>query len=167
LNRLFFDLLDLLKQEMEQYRKLLDLLKRERNAMIRLSLEEIEGCYKLKETIILKLRIMEESRLVLIDKIAGHLKISKEGITLLKISDIVKSPFSEEFKRCRKNLSCLIHDIAQMNRKNKVFIEDSLECINGHLTLLNDLINPNPVYLPSGKFNRENHFSNKILSKEA
>lgn len=167
MNRLFFDLLDLLKQEMEQYRKLLDLLHKERDAMIRLSLEEIERCYKLKETIILKLRIMEESRLALIDKVANHLNISRDGITLLTISKIVDAPFSGEFKRCCKSLSSLIHDIAEMNQKNKAFIEDSLDCINDHLTLLNDLINPNPVYLPSGKFDRDNHFSNKILSKEA
>lgn len=166
MNPLFFDLLNLMKEETGQHKELLDLLYRENRAMKNLSLEEMSKCSKLKETIVLKLRMMEELRLSLVEKIADYLEISKDEITLLKIARVVKTPLADEFRRCHQVLSSLVQDIREMNKKNKMFIEHSLESINGYLGLLNNLINPNPVYLSTGKFHKGNRTGNRMIHKE-
>lgn len=166
MNNLFLNLSGLIKEETEQYRELFDILHRERDAMKNLSLEDILNCSKLKETVILKLKMMEESRIALLEKIAMQVKIPKEELTLLKISEIADSPFSDLFMKYYKKLSSLARDIKEMNLKNKTFAMHSLECVNGHLGLLNHLMDPNPVYLPTGKMCQEKNAGNKIIYKE-
>jgi flagellar biosynthesis/type III secretory pathway chaperone len=145
------DLQTILLNEMDLYRELLSILKKEKDVIIELSVDEIMKCIKEKETLGLKLRMLEESRITIIKSLSDRLNIQEEDIKLSRLSEIVDEPYSSQFKRYSSDIRALIKDINEINRYNKEFIEHSLTSIRGSLALLNQLISPNLTYLQTGE----------------
>jgi len=167
LQKLFNNLSKLIKEEITQYRELLSLLYHERESIKKNSLDDIRHCTKMKETLTLKLKIMEESRNALLERIADHSKVKKEELTVRKIAQIAPPPQVREFKKYYEELTQLCGKIKELNAKNKAFVESSLLWVNTYMGFMNSLMNPNPVYLPTGKLNTGKTFKNRIIHKEA
>jgi flagellar biosynthesis/type III secretory pathway chaperone len=157
--------LGLLEQQTELYRLLLTVMDDEKNAVIAANLEKLNEAGKTKENLLLKLRILEEQRKHLLDKLAKHLKQPVEILTLAKLSELVGQSHAHRLTGCRTRLLALIERIRQANADNRDLFAHSLNLVRASVNLLNSLISSSSVYFRTGNVQYHDH-TGKILYGE-
>ncbi|MDY7031205.1 MAG: flagellar protein FlgN [Thermodesulfobacteriota bacterium] len=151
MNLLLEDLLTSLDKETDLYQDLLQLLQKEKRALVDLSLDDLNECNKEKETLILQARALEESRQYGLRKLAEFLDIPSDKLTLSYLSDRIDEPYSKEVKSRRSNLLSLFHSIKDINKTNESLMNHSLDCVTGSLSLLGNLVSTGSTYLHTGR----------------
>lgn len=164
LEALVDNLLSILHQEIALYQGLSGLLHEERRVMAELSLEGLYLSNNQKETLLLRLKVLERARLELIDKIAPLIGLSQGEMTISGLIDRINDPQKSGLLSCYARLSSLVESIEEINHINGLLIEKSLSYIKGSISFLNSLISPLPLYMPTGLM-KEEEKGGKILSK--
>jgi hypothetical protein len=142
----------ILIEQISNYQMLLDVLQGERECLISFNSEAAETISKEKDTIVLKLRLLEEERTRLITKFATENGI-KDNINLQRLYELTGDV---SFQTLRLQLISLLQGIAELNEFNRILIERSMNFIKNVTNFL-DLFGMN---LNSKGIGR-------ILSKEA
>lgn len=158
------NLISILHQEIALYQELYRLLHEERRIMTELSLEGLYSSNNRKETLLLRLKVLERARLDLIDKIAPLIDLLPGEITITSLINRIADPLKESLLSCYTRLSSLVESIEEINYINGLLIERSLDYIRGSISYLNSLISPLPLYMPTGMIKGDER-SGKILSK--
>lgn len=159
------DLQTILLDEIDLYRELLSILQKEKEVMIDVSADKIMKCIKEKETLGLKLRMLEDYRITVVKRLSEKLNIPEEDIKLSRLSEIVDEPYSSQFKRYSSDIRALTMSIEEVNRYNKEFIERSLVSIRSSLSILNLLNSSNPTYLQTGEVQGEEQNGKVFFAK--
>jgi flagellar biosynthesis/type III secretory pathway chaperone len=115
----------ILTEQINNYRVLLELLQRERECLINLDVDEVENLSKEKDTIVLKLRLLEEERIRLIKKYSAD-NAMKESVSLQELSRLTAD---KDFQLIRSQLISLLQGIRELNEFNMVLIERSLSVV--------------------------------------
>lgn len=127
-----------LQSQLAGYKVLVDLLRRERAALAAFDRQAVEDLSKEKDTLALKLRLLEEERLRLMNKLARETHkadqvlqgisptMSRDPMTLLQVAEITGD---EEFRQLRSSFKSLIQVVGELNEFNIVLIERSLQYI--------------------------------------
>ncbi|UCG07305.1 MAG: flagellar protein FlgN [Desulfobacterales bacterium] len=157
--------LGLLEQQTELFQVLLTVIDDERNAVIAANLEKLNEAGKIKENLLLKLRILEEQRKHLLAKLADHLHQPVEALTLAKLSQLVAEPYAHRLAGCRSMLAELIRKIRKANEDNRDLFAHSLNLVKSSINLINNLMSSSPVYFRTGNIHRRDH-TGKILYSE-
>lgn len=157
-------LISTLHQEIALYQELYRLLHEERRIMTELSLEGLYLSNNRKETLLLRLKVLERARLDLVDKIAPLIDLSSGEITITNLINRIADPQRSNLVSCYTRLSSLVESIEEINYINGLLVEKSLNYIRGSISYLNSLISPLPLYMPTGHIKGEGR-SGKILSK--
>jgi len=165
MNFLLDNLLDVLNEEMGFYRQLILSLQKEKKAVVDSKIEVLNEAGKEKENQLLKIRILEEERVKIIEELACKLGHPCQEITLSELSQIIKEPYAERLSSCCSNLKSLLQSIQEINQDNKMLITHSIELVKGSLNLLNQLAAPNSIYCRTGRV-KTNIFNGKLLSGE-
>jgi len=122
----------ILNEQVGAYRILLDVLQRERESLVHFNAPEVEALSKEKDTIVLKLRLLEEERCRLIKMFASENHIA-ENVSLLRLTELTGD---QAFQRLRLQLVSLLQGIVEMNEFNRVLIERSSSMIRNALNFL-------------------------------
>ena len=165
LNGLLTKLSGLLEQETELYQALLAAIDEEKRAVISSNLTKLNEITKIKENLLLKLRILDEQRSHLLRKLADLLGEPKEALSLKKLSQMVEIPHASRLERCRTKLISLIANIQEANQRNRDLFSHSLELVKGSMNLLNNLMASSPVYFRTGNIQQRDQ-TGKILHGE-
>ena len=155
----------LLAQQTELYRSLLTVIDDEKNAVIAANLEKLNEAGKIKENLLLKLRILEEQRKHLLDKLAKHLSQPAQILTLAKLSELAGPPHSHRLAHCREVLLDLIGRIRQANADNRDLFAHSLNLVRASVNLMNSLMSSSQVYFRTGNIQCHDH-TGKVLFGE-
>jgi flagellar biosynthesis/type III secretory pathway chaperone len=142
--------LGLVEEQTSFYGALLLSLQREKHAVVHSRLDDLSESSKEKESIILKIRILEEQRVTLLKKLAHSLGCPSEEVTLTQLSKMVKEPHATRLRKCSSNLSALIQSIQEINETNRSLLAHSIEVVRGSLTLMHNLMTSNPTYQRTG-----------------
>lgn len=113
---------NILIEQINSYRALLELLQKERECLINLDANGIENLSKEKDTIVLRLRLLEEERIRLINKFFDDNMIKGE-VSLQKLYEFTAD---DDFHTIRLQLISLLQGIQELNAFNKILIERSL-----------------------------------------
>ena len=165
LNGLLTKLSGLLEQESELYQALLAAIDEEKQAVITSSLAQLSECTKVKENLLLKLRILDEQRSHLLRRLADLLGEPGETLSLKKLSQMVEAPHAARLERCRTRLVSLIANIQAANQRNRDLFSHSLDLVKGSMNLLNNLMASSPVYFRTGDIQQRDQ-TGKILHGE-
>lgn len=122
----------ILSEQIHGYRALISLLQRERECLLNLNAVEIEAVSKEKDTVILKLRLLEEERKRLTDAFAAETPLSGT-ITLRQISELTGD---RDFQSMRSQLRSLLQSIGELNAFNMILIGRSLSFVNNSMNFL-------------------------------
>jgi len=122
----------ILNDQIGAYRILLDVLQREREYLVHFNAPEVEALSKEKDTIVLKLRLLEEERCRLIKMFASENHVA-DNISLLRLTEMTGD---QAFQRLRLQLVSLLQGIVEMNEFNRVLIERSSSMIRNALDFL-------------------------------
>ena len=139
-------LLGLLEHATELYQSLFDVVQQEKEAVVGLNLKQLNQACKAKDNLLLKLRILEEQREQLMDKLAADFDCSSQEISLTRLSQWVEEPYCGMLRERSNDLLALIQALQDANQQNKILLTHSLELIQGSYKLLNNAMAANPVY---------------------
>lgn len=143
--------IDLLKEETDLYKYLLSILAKERDAVVDSDLAALSEAGKEKETLLLKIRILEEQRIKMLERLVNSIGCTSKKLTLTELSQLIEEPYSTRLKDCNANLLALTQSIREANNSNRTLLGHSLELVRGSLNLLDNLIFNNAIYYQTGK----------------
>ena len=158
-------LLGLLEHATELYQSLFDVVQQEKEAVVGLNLQQLNQVCKAKDNLLLKLRILEEQREQLMDKLALDLDCSPQEISLTRLSQWVEEPYAGMLRERSTHLLSLIQTLQEANQQNKYLLLHSLELIRGSYNLLNRAIAANPVYHRRGNV-QNNRQTGKLVCND-
>ena len=150
MEQLLDKLIGLLANAMKLYQSLLREVQNEKDAVVGMNLEKLTEAGKAKYNLLLKLRILEEQRQQVMERLADHLGCSPQGLTLTKLSQRVDESYGHQLLDLSTDLLALIQALQEATQQNKLLMSHSLQLIQGSCTLLNNLMTVNPVYQRSG-----------------
>ncbi|MEW6569688.1 MAG: flagellar export chaperone FlgN [Nitrospirota bacterium] len=142
---------NILIEQTNAYYMLLNLLQRERVCLVNLNVGGIEELSKEKDTVVLRLRLLEEERIRLTNKFFADNMI--EGpVNLHRLYEVTAD---ESFYQLRSQLTSLFQSIEEVNAFNTILIGRSLNFIKNSVS-----------FLESFGFSINQNSTGVILSKE-
>ncbi len=129
-------------QQLDAYRILLDVLRKERECLINLSIDGIEAVTKEKDTVALRIKLLDEERIRLISKFTAEFNIEGD-ITLQKITEITGD---NSFSDLRLKFISILQSISEINEFNRILIDRSMQYIKNSANILSTFgycFNPN------------------------
>ena len=159
------ELLKLLEDEIEIFRSLLPIFKKEKQAVLASDLNELNKTLAKKEKLLFNMRSLEKRRTHVMNQLSEALELSPDELTLKKLARSVQKPYSTRLKNSGLELLKLTKNISNANNANKGIFAHSLNIVKGALTLLQNVISPGQVYHRTGKVQADHH-SGKVLSGE-
>jgi len=146
---LVIDLTELMGMEFDIYRSLLSLLQEERSAFVDGSVEDLIQTCKKKDNLILKIRIVEQSREAILEKLANRMGLSRNELTLSNLEQRLKQPFATHLQTLRSNLSAILQSVQEMNEENQVYLQHSVDFVKRSLHLIRYLTVSSSKYVAS------------------
>ena len=143
-------LIDLIEKECTLYFSLLELLQNEKEALVGSKIEELQGVIKGKESLLLKIRILDEQRHRLLKKIGELLGDNEKELTMTRLYSLVDEPFSSELKNSSSKLLALTQSIQELNNSNRSLLVHSIELVRGSMNLLMNVMPSSHVYQRNG-----------------
>jgi len=132
-------IVSILKEQVNSYKILLDLLKDERKSLVEINADKIEDISKEKDTVVMRLRLLEEERQRLISKFTEDKGVDY-NITLLELGKLTENSL---IPKLRSQLLSLLQSIEEMNRFNSILIDRSIKHIKTSSSFFNSFVNEN------------------------
>lgn len=132
-------IISILKEQVNTYKMLLDLLKDERKCLVDINAERIEDISKEKDTVIMRLRLLEEERQRLLAEFNNDNDIESD-ITLAELGKLTEN---SQIPELRSQLISLLQSIEEMNRFNTVLIDRSLHHVRTSSGFFKSFFNEN------------------------
>jgi flagellar biosynthesis/type III secretory pathway chaperone len=151
MDELLEKLIGLITGEKQLYGSLLTVLQDEKAAVTGAGLEALNRSVKEKETVLLKIRILEEQRTNMLSQVAERLGLQAENLTLARLAREIPEPYAGQVRACRSSLLSLTQSIQELNNSNRHLFRRSLELVKGSINLLINLRAPYPIYCQSGR----------------
>lgn len=121
----------ILIDQIRGYRSLMNILQRERAYLLSFNPSGIENLSKEKDNLVIKLRLLEEERIRLIEGFLKENNIDGE-ISLNRLYEVTGD---DAFKVIRLQFVSLIQAISELNEFNRILIERSLNFLKGATTI--------------------------------
>lgn len=139
------DLNRLLEELTRLYQNLHDLLLRERKVLIDADLEELAQSNRTKETLLMRIKQVDQERENLAHKFAVAVKAPEPR--LLSIAEKVSN--KEDAKHLRvvhQSLTLLLTRVSEANKDNETYASSALKTVDGALSDLKDVLAGKSVY---------------------
>lgn len=143
----------LLERQDAILREILSLFAHEKNALANFLLEAINDCNKKKDTLALKMKMLDEARQIAIEKFASAAGVKSEGLSVAQIGAIAGAPYSRQLARLASSLRDKIEGARLMKQENERLIKFSAHSIRASIYLLTQMTSPSAVYDSGGKVN--------------
>lgn len=121
----FDDLAQVLRQEMECYERALDLLRAEKQLLIKGDLEALDEQVKRKETLGLEVKVLEEARLGLMRKICASLELPEGNLTCSRLAQLAPPSCASYYQALLARFKELIGQVAKVSEQNGALLESS------------------------------------------
>jgi len=132
-NAVLSDLVQLLEEEAVLHQELLSIVTKEREILRSFAVEELYENNKAKETLILKIRLMEQGRQNLIAKLAQG---EDRPLTLIQVAELTPEPWKTRFLELRSKLVALMEEVMSMNSRNRFLIQYTQNNLNHLYSLI-------------------------------
>ena len=118
-------IISILNEQISAYKILLDLLKRERACLIDFDGKKVEEISKEKDTVIMRLGLLEDERQRLIKEFVEDNGMSSD----VNLEEIGKITGNNTYLELRSQLLSLLQSIEEMNKFNSVLIDRSINYV--------------------------------------
>ena len=116
---------NILKEQINTYRTLLAVLGKERKCLVEIDIKQVEEISKEKDTVVMRLRLLEEERQRLIKVFIEENDVPGE----MNLNELGKITCNNIFPAFRSELIFLLKDIEEMNKFNSILINRSLKYV--------------------------------------
>lgn len=141
----------ILAREIDVYGELSALCLEGRDVVINFSAEELLENNSRKETILLKARFIEESRVKVVVRIAELLGIPSDGIDLSTLIDHAGENHKEILRDYQLRLRGILEELEETNENNKLLLDTSLLYVQKSISFISRLMTPSLNYGDDGE----------------
>lgn len=160
------DLEKVLKQEIDLYREYAGTLTRDAELMNKLNIEELEKSNKTKNTLLLKIKALDQARQNLVRQMASAHSIPEEHTRLVDLCEKLTKEEAKRLLALRDELQGLIQELQNAHLHTTALATASLNWVNSSMATLHRLLSPTGVYNPQGKVERDSHFTGRVVEKQ-
>jgi len=132
----YSQLASVLSQETALYGALLEILGEEARLLVANDTDGIAAVSRRKDTLALQIRSLEESRLLLVDKLARFIQRPFEGLTLAEIVETAPEAQRGLLAETRERLKSVVERVEAHNDRNRLLVENSLSLLHGGIQSL-------------------------------
>ncbi len=136
MERLYTQLIELLEQETSLYQDLLQILRDETDRLVANDAMGLLRVTRRKDTIALRIRSLEESRFLLMDKFGAALGRSAETLTVSDLCAVAPERTSERLSRVRQGARSVVEKATALNARNGRLAENSMRLLHGAMETL-------------------------------
>ncbi len=126
---------NILKEQINTYKVFHDLLKKERTCLVNIEAEKLEEISKEKDTVIMRLRLLEEERQRLIKKFTEE----NNFVGQINLKEIGTLTGNSIFIELRSQLLSLLQSIEEMNKLNASLIDRSINYIKTNTSFISSI----------------------------
>lgn len=150
------------------YRALLDIVRKEKEILIKADREALEESNKLKEELLFKLRAQDSLRSRYAMDLATLVGADVENPRLLELAQkLAGTPASDRLRTQHAALDILIKRITEINKENEEYTQSALNTLNGALTEIKDTLSGKKTYSGKGQYKTGPQVAGNFVSKEA
>jgi flagellar biosynthesis/type III secretory pathway chaperone len=118
-------IINILQEQIKSYKALLVLLKEEKECLVNIKPDKVSELSKEKDTIVMRLRLLEEERVRLVNEFVRENQISGK-VNLKQLATITGN---DDFITLRSKLVSLLQNVEEMNKFNSLLIDRSINYI--------------------------------------
>jgi flagellar biosynthesis/type III secretory pathway chaperone len=149
--QLYTDLFECLENLVKVYRSLLDVVRREKEILVASKLEELTENNKSKDTMLLRIRSLENGRMKCARDLAQAIGADVEQPRLLDIAIHSGPEHQERLRNMHSVLELLIRRVSEVNRQSEELVQAALANITGAMDSIRNELKPKPVYARQGQ----------------
>ena len=145
------DLIEILENELEHYRILVNMLINQRKCFADGNIASFEDINKQQGTMVLKIKTLEEARKSAIFQLSQWLGLPQEGLTLSKLSDLMDDPYKIQLAILRDDIQSTIKNLENLRESNAYLVQHALHYVSGVLRIFVSSRSSNIKYSDNGQ----------------
>lgn len=150
------------------YRALLDVVRKEKEILIRADREALEENNTVKEELLFKLRAQDSLRSRYAMDLATVVGADVENPRLLELAQkMAGHPGADRLRTQHAALDILIKRITEINKENEEYTQSALKTLNGALDNIKETLSGKKTYERKGQYKSGPQVSGNFVSKEA
>ncbi|XGC81337.1 flagellar protein FlgN [Bdellovibrio bacteriovorus] len=150
------------------YRSLLDIVRKEKELLLKADRIALEESNKLKEELLFKLRAQDSLRSRYAMDLAGLIGADIENPRLLELAQkMAGSPAADRLRTQHSALDMLIKRITVINKENEEYANSALNTLNGAMNEIKETLSGKKTYEKKGGYKSGPQVSGNFVSKEA
>lgn len=166
---LYTDLDDNLENLTKVYRTLLDVVRKEKEILVASKLEELTENNKVKDTVLVRIRSLENTRMKCARDLAQALGADVENPRLLDIATYANAQWQDRLRNMHAVLDLLVRRVSEVNKGNEELVQAALTNITGAMNEIRDGMKPKATYARQGQIAQPapGATGGRLVSKEA
>jgi flagellar biosynthesis/type III secretory pathway chaperone len=165
-DRTFQKLVECLEKQVRVYRHLLDIVRLEKDYIMKADMTNLAEGNKAKEAMLPNLRNLERSRIKLCSDLARNMGLALEEPRLLDFAAKADMPSADRLRSIHSTLELLIKRIQKKNQENERLINVSMETVKGSIEAVTKSLADKSNYAKEGKV-KETKPAGRFVSKQA
>lgn len=150
------------------YRQLLDVVRKEKEILVRADRDALEESNLVKEELLYKLRAQDSLRSRYAMDLANLVGADAENPRLLELAQkLAGTPAADRLRVQHSALDMLITRITAINKENEEYTKSALKSLNGALDNIKEALSGKKTYERKGQYKQGPQVSGNFVSKEA
>ncbi len=150
------ELVSVLEEQAENYENLLALSHEKVDVIVHNDVKSLQRITSVENTIIGRNQKLEKIRIALNKDIANVLNKKEDELTISLLSELIKNqPEHPKLIDVSKRITKALTDLKDVNDRNRVLIENSIEFIDFNINLIRGSTASPPIYPNNKKYNNE------------
>lgn len=145
------DLIEILENELEHYRILVNMLTNQRKCFADGNIASFEDINKQQGTMVLKIKTLEEARKSAIFQLSQCFGFPQEGLTLSRLSDLMDDPYKIQLANLRDDIQSTIKNLENLRESNAYLVQHALHYVSGVLRIFVSSRSSNIKYSDNGQ----------------
>jgi flagellar biosynthesis/type III secretory pathway chaperone len=145
------ELIQILEVMTKNYRQLLELVRKEKEILIKAQPEAIQECQNQKEILIKEISELDTKRLEVVQRIARDLNLANDEIRLLEIAKRIPVVLGDKLRSQHAALDLLLKRLSEINKQNEAVAEMALANVNFALNNIKETLMGQKTYQNKGQ----------------
>jgi flagellar biosynthesis/type III secretory pathway chaperone len=154
---LLAELMAIVRQEIDQYRQLLALLRRERSRIVRGELAGLIEVVRRKEAITKDLATLEASRLSVLARLGPEVGAEESALSLSRLAALSPGEAGDTLRALLTEFRGVVGLLVAANDVNRTLLGRSLEFVQGSLEIFRTVATGPQTYGSGGRFHEAAH----------
>ena len=149
------------------YRQLLDVVRKEKDHLIKVEVVEIDKARAIKEELISKCRIADMLREKYAHELGSLVGLTIARPRLMELAGQLPMKQGDALRQMHAGLELVIRRIQGLNKENEIYAQSALKTLNGALGNIKETLAGKNTYERKGQYKAGPEISGNFMSKEA